>query len=204
VSPEYNLAQNYALRNVQRIAAEIGGALAPTKPITTVISVLPDTAAVRSGTFAPPLLAQPRYTTPTNFIAATPMPDNAGVRYTAHFDTTDSQEAMQFLDMHKGFVVSHKPVAGCVQCVSLNVVRDSPEENATFMGVTASSSNRDNARLAIQSRFVTLNGAAPSTRSRVLWEREGVDSVDTSSAVLFLTPMAVAINGVEAKKALDK
>lgn len=204
-SQEYRQARLQAVRNAQRITAQIGAGIAALqdKPITMVMRVRPDELSARVAsdpTAAPDMLAEPDYMHMTNYIETdrvTPTVKSAHYNTGAlfHHGTVDpnvSSHLIGQLAVADGFYVRDLKPSDGVQTIMSALERSSPAENVTFTQAKQTK-GIEAVRNHTRATFVTGQGLPPSSNSRPLWMYES--HYTPKQGDMRLTPVAVYING---------
>lgn len=195
-SAVYALANDYAVRNARRIAALIGASLTE-RPVSAVMSAVPDLATASSMTdpyAGSYMLAKPDNLTMTNFIETRADSQirsahlNSGVLF--HRGTAAPRTCVvQSLSNTAGFVVRQsgdRPMP-----VSASILRESPEMNSSYQKLKEALGGATGLKEYTRSTFASIGGEMLSSRSAALYGVEATYKPQPGD--VHLIPVAVAV-----------
>jgi hypothetical protein len=202
--PEYALAEQASSRNARRIAALIGGAFT-TAGVNTVMEVEPDRATYRSHPqIAAELLAVPSHQVVYNCFDTVGLPHEISSRGHAvlYRDGVANVnrargEVLKMLDANVGFVLrSRDPSATFVEPIASSRMFERQEDNHVFMA--QKQVDRHACRQHAQNSYLTREGGAPSSNSRVFWHTSAAETAAPSDTRL--VPHVMVVYGKPARQ----
>jgi hypothetical protein len=207
-TPEYAVAEHWARRNAQRLAALIAGAIDVDRPLEQIVRVTPDIhAATPAENYGRELLAVPTHSAVFNRFELDRVPPvvrrydgGQGALYIGReVSLSSTNTILKILDPSKGFLIRHHAEGGKVDVESVKsvITHEAQDQNTAYW--KSKTADPTAHREHVYAHYVNRRGEKPSSAAKALWHEE-------SNAVLLANDIQLApfVLIIDAKQAASE